>query len=888
MPDRHSPRPSIVDDPAAEWFAARRVLGWEQRGGSVVVMLEGIREPEPASGGDASSDVAELTIGMSGSGAVRLTLGPLDGRDFGILADDLPDPVELDDPTERDDGTLAIRPSEPWEGSTEIRIRPAPFDIQIVGGERDEVILHGEIGEDGHQTTPAETARPPGIDRADAPASRRADPLRWARRTEPDGRVQRAATFTWAREPDERIYGLGGYAGALDRIGRRFTLWSSGTIPLTDRASTPPGRAAAEGSGTRTDGETPAPIPFLVSSRGYGVFVHTPARLTFDLGSEASDTCRLIVEEATLDLFVLPAAWPRGAVAAYADLTGHAPVPPLWAFGIWMSATDCRADDRVAAIATRIRAEAIPCDSLLLERRRATPITLNDAGHALYQHQDDGTPTLDRLRTEGFTLASVRTPYLGASTEAYQVAVERGLLVRAPDGSPVLVGAEDRVDRAPGPGPDHPTDAERQAGLLDVTNPEARTWWQERYRSSLDAGAMACDLGGGASAPAEARFADSGDGIERHNLYALLFQQLVSAATRRAVGADADGDKSEDVPPAGVLWDRTAWAGSQRYAAHLSPVAEGSPAGMAATLREGLSCSLSMPGAWGHDLGGNAANPLGSALYARWAQFSLLSPLARLPVEHGRAPWDIGEHTERIVRAYADLRYRLLPYVLHCARETAQAGLPMLRSLFLEFGWDRQTADIDDQYLLGRDLLVAPVFSDSAEPVARRVYLPAGVTWYDWWTGRPEPGGRWIIQTARLDRLPIFARAGTAIPLADPRPFVGAAPIDVTRLVLFSPRDGAIGASIELADDDIMGVEQARGPKRMKVYAEGLPSTLRDLIIIGVPRDAHLTGASDDRIAVIPDVDGLPGLGGDWQGRTVALVPGALTAGLELGWSSDD
>jgi hypothetical protein len=204
--------------------------------------------------------------------------------------------------------------------------------------------------------------------------------------------------------------------------------------------------------------------------------------------------------------------------------------------------------------------------------------------------------------------------------------------------------------------------------------------------------------------------------------------------------------------------------------------------------------------------------------------------------------------------------------------------------MLLEFSWDPEAVDLDDQFLLGRDLLVAPIFSDSTEPVTRRVYLPAYANWYDWWTGALHEGRQWVETISPLDRLPLYVRAGTALPLADPRPAGSDGPVEVARLLLFAPRDGAIGASVELADDDMLGVEQERGDRKARIFAEGLPRTIRDLEVVGLPDGTHLLDASSPRIALVPGDGTLPGLGGAWKSVTIGLDVGSFTAGLELGW----
>ncbi|MCC7372362.1 MAG: hypothetical protein IT306_28370 [Chloroflexi bacterium] len=327
-------------------------------------------------------------------------------------------------------------------------------------------------------------------------------------------------------------------------------------------------------------------------------------------------------------------------------------------------------------------------------------------------------------------------------------------------------------------------------------------------------------------------------------------------------------------------------AGAWPSGASAASPAPRSPDEMRATLQRVLSGGLVEPGFWRVSLAGlgtaSADAPTvpaaSTALTARWVQLALLAPLVGGDLSGVTGP------LAEIVRAYTALRHRLLPYFLHAAHETAEVGLPMLRPLLLEHAWDPDAVEIDDQMLLGRDVLLAPIFSDLASPVTRRVYLPGYANWYDWWTGLLYEGRQWIETTAPLDRLPIYVRAGTAVPLADPREMPDQGPAPVTRLLLFAPRDGAIGSSIDLADDELMGVEQERGDRKARLYLEGIPPSIRDLEIVGLPARVTLVDASSPAVALTPSDGILPGLGAHWSSITVRLEQGAFTAGLELSW----
>ena len=257
----------------------------------------------------------------------------------------------------------------------------------------------------------------------------------------------------------------------------------------------------------------------------------------------------------------------------------------------------------------------------------------------------------------------------------------------------------------------------------------------------------------GEGVPPEARSHAGLTGRQLRNVYPLLYNRAAYEATAEARGI-------------GMIWGRSGWGGSQRYPAQWGGDPATTIAGFAGCLRGGLNWALSAPGAWSHDIGGFYGPPPSPGLYIRWAQCGLLSPLARIHGTTPREPWHFGDAALRIFRDYAQLRYRLLPYLYAIAEIAHRRGLPLLRPLVLEFPRDHAAADIDDQYLLGGALLVAPVFSDSLAPVVRPLYLPAAEHgWLDFWTGEARAGGQYLDYQAPLDRLPLFLRRGRLLPL---------------------------------------------------------------------------------------------------------------------------
>jgi alpha-D-xyloside xylohydrolase len=264
-------------------------------------------------------------------------------------------------------------------------------------------------------------------------------------------------------------------------------------------------------------------------------------------------------------------------------------------------------------------------------------------------------------------------------------------------------------------------------------------------------------------------------GAAMRNLYALLYNQAIFEATEDFFGAGN-----------AAVWARSAWAGSQRYPIHWSGDGVAMWRDLPCTLRSGLSLGLSGFPFWSHDIGGFVGNPTPD-LYARWVQLGMFSSHARAHGFPPREPWHYGPRTEAIYRQYAELRYRLLPYIYSQAVEAARASLPLLRALVIEYQNDPNVAHIEDEYLFGDSFLVAPIMDETGQ---RRVYLPDG-DWVDYWSKEVAHGGRWITVQAPLEVLPLWVRAGAIIPLGPAQQYVDEKLLDPLTVELYAP--GAAG-----------------------------------------------------------------------------------------------
>jgi alpha-D-xyloside xylohydrolase len=286
--------------------------------------------------------------------------------------------------------------------------------------------------------------------------------------------------------------------------------------------------------------------------------------------------------------------------------------------------------------------------------------------------------------------------------------------------------------------------------------------------------------------PEDAVFENGQSGAAMHNLYPHLYNRAVYGAVASANGADD-----------ALVWARSAWTGGQRYPVHWGGDAQVSFSGMANALRGGLSASLSGFGFWSHDIGGFSGRP-SEELYVRWAQFGLLSSHARCHGTTPREPWAFGERATAIFRRYAELRYRLLPYIYSHAEQTARTGIPVVRPLVLGYQDDRQARSVESEFLLGEDILVAPVFEPAT---SREVYLPEG-EWVDYWTDERYAGEQWVAVDAPLERLPLFVRAPSLLPTREPTQSVRDGTPERLSFEATLPADGAATASFPFYDED--------------------------------------------------------------------------------------
>jgi alpha-D-xyloside xylohydrolase len=546
---------------------------------------------------------------------------------------------------------------------------------------------------------------------------------------------------------DEHFVGFGEKFTGLDKRGQRAVMWNYDAF------------------GAESD-RSYKNIPFYLSSRGYGVVVDSGAATEFDMCASTHSAVQIVVPDDLIEYYVLGGPTPAEVLHRLDALTGAPVTPPKWAFGSWIS-SGFFVDTQQAVLerARRIRADGIPCDVLHLDTYWQTDGHWSDLRWDAERFPDP-EGMLASLAEQDFRVCLWINPYVSHRSPDFAEAAERGYFLTRPDGGPYVADVWHGTYPA--------------SGILDFTRPEVVDWFTDRLRALLRQGVALFKTDFAEGVPADARAANGMTGVDLHNVYSLLFNDVVAAATR-------------DVNGHGMVWGRSTFLGGQRHAAQWSGDSNCSYPSMASTLRGGLSHGLSGVPFWSHDAGGFTGTPTAD-LYLRWCQFGALSPLVRLHGTTSREPWVFPEATARAAAEALRLRYRLMPYIYSAAVAAGRTGEPMMRALLLDSPDDPGAWLADLEYRLGTDLLVAPMIDPSGQ---RQVYLPAG-RWVDWWSGAVLDGGGYRPVRRPLEQLPLFVRYGALLPVTEPGDAVGDAPFAAVTLQSW----GAETAALTLSDTD--------------------------------------------------------------------------------------
>lgn len=502
---------------------------------------------------------------------------------------------------------------------------------------------------------------------------------------------------------DEMIFGCGESATGLNKAGQKVNLF------VTDP------------QGPETD-QMYKPIPFFMSNRGYGMFMHTSAPVTCDFGATYIGLNKMFMGDENLDLFVFFGE-PKDILDEYTDLVGKPGMPPLWSFGTWMSRITYFSEKEGYDVAANIRKNKYPCDVIHFDTGWFDVDWQCDYKFSENRFQNPQQMLKD-LRSQGFHVCLWQLPYFTPKNRYFSELIEKDMYVKNGNGE---LPYEDVV--------------------LDFSNPETVKWYQDKLAGLLNIGVSAIKVDFGEAAPLNGIYASGKSGWYEHNLYPVRYDMAVSEITKKLHNEN-------------IMWARAAWAGSQRYPLHWGGDAATTNTGLLGTLRAGLSFGLSGFSFWSHDMGGFVkATP--EDLYCRWIPFGFLTSHTRAHGAPSTEPWLYdSKRVQDVFRKSAEMKYRLMPYVYAQAKECTEKGLPMLRALFVEFPDDPGAWKVDDEYLFGSQILVAPLLESGM--TGRTVYLPEG-KWIDYQTEKVYEGGWHRIEAGSLPII-MLVRDGSVLP----------------------------------------------------------------------------------------------------------------------------
>lgn len=510
----------------------------------------------------------------------------------------------------------------------------------------------------------------------------------------------------------EYIYGLGERFTPFIKNGQSVDIWN-------------------EDGGTSTE-QSYKNIPFYLSNRGYGVFVNYPGKASFEVGSELVKKVQFSVPGEGIDYFLINGPSMKEVLSRYTLLTGRPALPPAWTFGLWLSTSFTTNYDEktVTSFVDGMISRGIPLkvfhfDCFWMKEFSWTDFIWNP------EMFPDPVGMLNRLKEKGLKICVWINSYIAQESSMFSEGMEGGYFLKRSNGD---VWQWDMWQSG--------------MAIVDFTNPEASAWYSAKLEALLDMGVDCFKTDFGERIPVDVVYHDGSDPEKMHNYYSYLYNKLVFEVIEKKRGRGE-----------AMLFARSATAGGQKFPVHWGGDCWSDYESMAESLRGGLSLAMSGFGYWSHDIGGfeNTSTP---DVYKRWAAFGLLSTHSRL---HGstsyRVPWVYDEEAVEVLRYFTGLKTSLMPYLYACAVHNSKTGIPVMRSMVMEFMEDPACAFLDRQYMLGASLLVAPIFNEEG---MASYYLPEG-SWTNYLTGEVKRGQGFIREKHGYLSIPLLVKEGSLI-----------------------------------------------------------------------------------------------------------------------------
>lgn len=515
---------------------------------------------------------------------------------------------------------------------------------------------------------------------------------------------------------NELIYGLGERFAPIVKNGQTIEIWN-------------------RDSGTSTE-HSYKNIPFYLSNKGYGIFVNHPEEVSFEITTENVSKVAFSVQGGYLDYFFINGPTMKETLVHYTDITGKPSLPAPWTFGLWLSTSFTTNYDEktVMSFIDGMLERGIPLrtfhfDCFWMKEFAWSDMTWDNRVFP------DPEGLIRRIKAKGLNVCVWINPYIGQESTMFQEGLDHDYFLKRPNGD---VWQWDMWQSG--------------MAIVDFTNPAACSWYQKKLEVLIDMGVDAFKTDFGERIPTEVVYYDGSDSLKMHNYYTYLYNKCVYEVLERKLGKGN-----------AVLFARSATVGGQKFPVHWGGDCWSDYESMEESIRGGLSLQMSGFGYWAHDIGGFECTSTAD-VYKRWVAFGLLSSHSRL---HGsssyRVPWLYDEEAVDVVRFFTKLKAKLMPYIYKTAIDTSKTGIPTMRSMVLEFTEDRNCSYLDKQYMLGDNLLVAPIFNENS---TAEYYLPEG-TWTNFLTGEVKSGGVWVKEQQDYLSIPLMVRANSIIAVGD-------------------------------------------------------------------------------------------------------------------------
>lgn len=551
---------------------------------------------------------------------------------------------------------------------------------------------------------------------------------------------QRFANFIL--NPDEHFYGTGERGTSLDKRGLAFDSYNEQIGGYTHPLPT-----------MNTN------IPFLATSNGFGIFFDNTYFGRFDIGNSDPGKFSYTAYGGELTYYLIAAPNIPEQLEKYTWLTGRQPLPPRWAFGFIQSKYGYRNENDAEAMIQTMRSDKIPCDAIILDL-----YWFKNMGDVSWNLNNWPNPFLmmKNFLSEGIKTIAISEPYITSESVNYDYAYGNNYFAKNQNGSPYIFTGW--------------WSCGCNAALIDMSNPSAQSWWWSKYPLFMDTlmAGFWTDLGEPERDDTSMQFYLGSDN-KIHNIYNLLWAKTIF-------------EGYNNYRPGTRIFNltRSGFAGIQRYGViPWSGDVGKSFGGLVVQLPMLLNMGMSGLAYHNSDIGGFTGGQATPELYARWMEYGTFCPITRAHGYdgiHDTEPWTYDDTTLAICRKFIQLRYRLLPYIYTMAYENYKTGMPLARPLFFDYPNDNNLINESSSYMWGDNFLVSPVVQSGQD--TKSIYLPAG-NWVDYWSDKIYQGGQSYSISAPIDKLPLFVKEGSIIPMQPLMDYSDEYPLDTLYLEVY-------------------------------------------------------------------------------------------------------